>query len=408
LVNKRDNFLTNRPCLSFDVLLPGNKPQSGAKSQPLEYPLTIYTVAGSQAPDGEKNYLYVMKWSKLHKTRYDDDSEIIDEEDIDNDEEAQTHTLTLRLDAPVNRLRSMNGCGVVALWGSDATVSIYDCTKHLETLVEYAKYEEELIEGEEVPQKRKLEAPKDPRKKNFLLQKFEHRMEGFAIQWSPHSVGLLASGNCNKEIFFYKPVDENGSQWIMDNVPYTIHKSSVEDLQFSPNHESVLASCSADGTIKFIDFRENKKNQWAGSINASKSDVNVISWNSYKPNLLASGCDDGSIQIWDIRYLNKGRSVAEIQWHKEPITSIEFQPFEDSVVTAACADNRITIWDFSVEADIKSKDDEIPEQLMFIHQGIIDVKEIRHHPSMAEVIISTAENGFNVFKPNYEEGDDDQ
>ena len=93
--------------------------------------------------------------------------------------------------------------------------------------------------------------------------------------------------------------------------------------------------------------------------------------------MLASGCDDGSIQIWDIRYLNKGRSVAEIQWHKEPITSIEFQPFEDSVVTAACADNRITIWDFSVEADIKSKDDEIPEQLMFIHQGIIDVKEIR-------------------------------
>lgn len=137
-----------------------------------------------------------MKWSKLHKTRYDDDSEIIDEEDIDNDEEAQTHTLTLRLDAPVNRLRSMNGCGVVALWGSDATVSIYDCTKHLETLVEYAKYEEELIEGEEVPQKRKLEAPKDPRKKNFLLQKFEHRMEGFAIQWSPHSVGKSDEISC--------------------------------------------------------------------------------------------------------------------------------------------------------------------------------------------------------------------
>jgi ribosome assembly protein RRB1 len=134
---------------------------------------------------------------------------------------------------------------------------------------------------------------------------------------------------------------------------------------------------SSDGTIKFIDFRVNKKTEWAGNIKASDSDVNVISWNSYKPNLLASGCDDGTIQIWDIRYVNKGRSIAEIQWHKEPITSIEFQPFEDSVVSASCADNRVTIWDFSVEADVKHKNQDIPEQLMFVHQGIIDVKEIK-------------------------------
>lgn len=67
-----------------------------------------------------------------------------------------------------------------------------------------------------------------------------------------------------------------------------------------------------------------------------------------------------------------------MQFHKDPITSIEFQPFEDSVVTVASADNRVTIWDFAVEADVKAQDEEIPDQLMFIHQGIEDVKEIRY------------------------------
>jgi len=83
------------------------------------------------------------------------------------------------------------------------------------------------------------------------------------------------------------------------------------------------------------------------------------------------------VQVWDIRYLSKARSIADIGFHKDPITSIEFEPFEDSVVTVASADNRITVWDFSVEPDVKSKDEEIPDQLMFIHQGITDVKEIR-------------------------------
>lgn len=27
----------------------------------------------------------------------------------------------------------------------------------------------------------------------------------------------------------------------------------------------------------------------------------------------------------------------------------------------------------------------------------------RHHPYMSELVLSTAANGFNIFKPNYEE-----
>jgi ribosome assembly protein RRB1 len=168
-----------------------------------------------------------------------------------------------------------------------------------------------------------------------------------------------------------------------------------------------------------IDFKNGKRTEFIGSIKASDTDVNVISWNQYSPNLLACGCDDGSIKVWDIRFLAKARTVAEIQWHTSPITSIEFQPFEDSVVTTSCRDNRITIWDFSVEADVKKgKSNDIPEQLMFIHQGVHDPTEIkylfsrfclflRHHPTLPDVLVSTAENGFNIFKPNYEEIEDE-
>jgi ribosome assembly protein RRB1 len=128
-------------------------------------------------------------------------------------------------------------------------------------------------------------------------------------------------------------------------------------------------------------MRVGKKNQAQISILAHNSDVNVISWNYLKPNLLASGSDDGSFKIWDLKAPKN--AIAEILWHSEPITSIHFQPNDESVLAVSSADNRLGIWDFAVEADDQGRQDEdemeeeVPDQLMFLHQGQEDIKEIR-------------------------------
>jgi len=79
------------------------------------------------------------------------------------------------------------------------------------------------------------------------------------------------------------------------------------------------------------------------------------------------------------------------------------QPNEESVVAVSSADNRLSLWDFAVEADEKEADEEIPEQLMFLHQGQDNIKEIRYHPYYYEMVVSTALNGFHVFKPNLDD-----
>jgi len=189
---------------------------------------------------------------------------------------------------------------------------------------------------------------------------------------------LLATGGCDRRLYLYRPADENGSGWSMDSYPYMVHNGSVEDIEFSPVDPNLIASCSVDGTVKFIDLRSAYKNECASHIDVTKVDVNVLSWCSKSANLVATGSDDGSVKVWDIRYLQKARPVTDIQFHTAPITSIQFEPFEDSVLTVSSADNRITIWDFSVESDKKMKNtNDVPDQLMFIHQGLEDVKEVK-------------------------------
>ena len=138
--------------------------------------------------------------------------------------------------------------------------------------------------------------------------------------------------------------------------------------------------------------------------NAHTSDVNCISWNNFCEFMIASGGDDGSFKVWDIRYINNG-PISNIQWHKGPITALSWDPFEDSQIAVSSEDNNLSIWDFSVEPDdnqlFDSKNNPIPQQLLFLHQGQNNIKDLKFHPYYKDFLVSTAEDGINVMKPNF-------
>ena len=100
--------------------------------------------------------------------------------------------------------------------------------------------------------------------------------------------------------------------------------------------------------------------------------------------------------------------MASFAWHNAPITSIEWHPSEDSIFAASGADDQVTLWDLGVEQDDDetgaTMDDtpigghEVPPQLLFVHQGQRDVKEVHWHPQIPGAVISTALDGFNIFK----------
>lgn len=98
-------------------------------------------------------------------------------------------------------------------------------------------------------------------------------------------------------------------------------------------------------------------------------------------------------------------SVASFDWHSEPITSVEWHPSEESCFAASSADNSVTLWDLSVEQDederptpAGDRSREVPAQLLFVHQGQQDVKEVHWHPQIDGMLVSTAASGFDVFK----------
>lgn len=273
---------------------------------------------------------------------------------------------------------------IAATWAETGKVHVWDLTDPMASL--------------EIPG-----TPATINQKPLVTINNHGREEGYAMDWSSLDTGRLLTGDNNGRMYHTILTPSGVST---ENIAFREHKSSVEDIQWSPTENNVFASCSSDQTVKIWDTRNKKRS--AVGIHASNSDVNVITWNKKASYLMASGHDDGIFSVWDLRTFKGGNSqpspVATFKWHNGPITSIEWHPTEESVLAVSGADNQLTLWDLSVEPDteqegrLNSNGIEVPPQLLFVHQGQEDIKELHFHRQIPGCVLSTASTGLNIFK----------
>ncbi|EEF34640.1 protein HEAT STRESS TOLERANT DWD 1 isoform X2 [Ricinus communis] len=409
--NSLHGFHIGWPCLSFDIV------HDKLGLLRTEFPHTVYFVAGTQADKASSNTIGIFKVSNISGKRRelvpakttDGDAEIdTDSSDSDEDSEDEEHggsrapVLQIRNVAHqgcVNRIRAMaQNPHICASWADTGHVQIWDFSSHLNALSES---EADRQGGPSAVN----QAP--------LVKFGGHKDEGYAIDWSPRVTGRLVSGDCKNCIHLWEP---SGATWNVGSVPFVGHAASVEDLQWSPTEDAVFASCSVDGSIAIWDIRLGRTP--AISFKAHNADVNVISWNRLASVMLASGSDDGTFSIRDLRLLSQKQEedksvVAHFEYHKHPITSIEWSPHEASALAVSSSDNQLTIWDLSLEkdeeeeAEFRAKTNEqvnapadLPPQLLFVHQGQKDLKELHWHDQIPGMIVSTSADGFNILMPS--------
>ena len=344
---------TEWPCLSFDIAA------DSLGSERVTFPMSCTVVAGTCADKSSQNKVLVMEWNSIERTGgYDTDSEPSDEEE-DEDAmipEPKINCQEIPHDGAVNRLRCT---GVfpettIATFSEKGNVNIF----HRSALI-------------------------------FSSAKKAHKTEGFGLAWSPTERNLL-SGDNNGALCLHEARESH----FTTTTYFMGHTASIEDINWSPAEASVFATASADGCVRIYDTRSQNA---VLEKQIAQTDINVLSWNKAAPNLLASGLEDGSFVVHDMR--NWKDPMVSFSWHKSAITSVEWHPTEASVLAVAGDDDHITLWDFAAERDEENPSDEqVPHQLLFIHAGQTEIREVHWHPQLPGTLVSTAASGLNVFK----------
>lgn len=373
-----------------------------------------------------------MRFEGLHKTkkRGGDDEGSDDEEDSDSEDEdgnvEDDAVLTFRSiphSGSVNRIRAQQvtlpystpapeppeGKYHVASFSENGRVYIYDIAPHLASLQNPAQHTAAGLNNKPIYE---VGAHK--------------RAEGFALAWSApipnSSTTRLLSGDVHSKIYMTN-MTQSGFE-TSSGVPFGSHTNSIEDIQWSPTESTVFGSVSSDRSLRIWDIRVRDRKSVVVAADAHDSDINVMSWNTSASSsyLVLTGGDEGGLKVWDLRNMKptkgsgggsaKPTPVASFNWHKSPITSVEWHPTEDSCFAASSADDSVTLWDLSVELDDEERGQtivtthngkqdmtgQVPPQLLFVHQGQKEIKEIHWHPQIPGTVISTSLDNFAVFK----------
>jgi len=397
------------PSLSFDLL------RDHLGEARTRFPLSLQAVVGTQADAPDNNSLTVLQISDLSKMQVETEDDILGEEynpdkngDDDSDDESEDE---IDLDpvlehysiphyGGVNRVRAMpQQQNVVATWSDVGHVNLFN----IEAIRQ--RFEQ-----------RKGTIMSDIPTKPFYTYK-KHATEGFAMDWSPVQTGHLATGDCNGRLHLWTPRSDGGSSYSVSpfyqspaSSSSDTPPSSIEDIQWSPTEATVLAAAQCDGYVRIFDTRAPNKAMLSHQIHSSGADVNVLSWNTLVSNLLATGGDDGTLAVWDLRHFsNAGSSekgpepLARFTPHKTPITSVEWHPTDESML-AASDDVGVYIYDLSVEEDndaaLQQQENAVPPQLLFVHCGSEQFKEVHWHQQISSCLMTTALTGFSMFIPS--------
>jgi len=375
------------PAYSFDYII------THPDSANYNYPITNYISCGTQAGRGNKNQLIFAKISNLHKhSKFDRNPDADSDSDSDDDEDNEAkEPVFIKCEVPyrggINKVRNLGN--YTAVFGENKKVCIYDNRKAIEALNDIHKKRAWFSRI------RSKKSPLDP------IQSFNHMEEGYALDWNQQNSNLLSADN-KGQIHVW---DQLESSWKPNQTPYLGHTSSVEDICWQPKSLHTFCSVSSDRSIQVFDTRNGYK-PVLSVFNAHSKDINVMSWSHVNDNFITTGGDDCAIKIWDSRILQSTQAsdshVAAVKFHSKPITSIDFHPIEDGVICASGEDDMVTIWDFGVErqgVDNSLGDQEIPQQLLFIHAGHENYKEVRWDRQKNGILMTTSasQHCFDIF-----------
>ncbi|KAF9364972.1 hypothetical protein BGX34_011882 [Mortierella sp. NVP85] len=179
-----------------------------------------------------------------------------------------------------------------------------------------------------------LENPYEPPRVLHHLTKWEVA----DVQWNPHF---------SRENWIASTSNQKALIWnLAHNAPRAVelilhaHNRAISDINWSPFHPDLLATCSVDTFVHLWDLRTPKKP--VNSFCAWTAAATVVKFNRKDEFTLASA-HDTKVEVWDTR---KGSSsFISIQAHKQKINGVDWSRKHKNHLVTCSLDKMIKFWD---------------------------------------------------------------
>lgn len=119
----------------------------------------------------------------------------------------------------------------------------------------------------------------------------------------------------------------------------TGHESVVYEARWHPRRPGLIASVSADCSLRLFDLQQGSN---VVSPRAHPAEILSVDWSKYDDHLLVTGACDNRLRLWDTRMLTN--TVTVFEGHEAAIRRVKFDPHRRDRLASTGYDGQLKIW----------------------------------------------------------------
>ncbi|KAJ1965065.1 rRNA-processing protein [Dipsacomyces acuminosporus] len=158
------------------------------------------------------------------------------------------------------------------------------------------------------------------------------------LSWNKNVRNLLASSSADTTVKLW---DLNTGKCAKS---YNHHKDKVQCVQWHPSEASVMLTGAYDKRVAGFDSRAPEAISW-WTVDA---DVESVMWDIHSPNHFYVATESGTVRYFDIRNVKSGKGgepVYTLIAHDEAVSAMDQHPTVAGLLVTGSADETVKVWD---------------------------------------------------------------
>ena len=206
------------------------------------------------------------------------------------------------------------------------------------------------ILGQEPEETPKLSVKADgKKKKNKKKEKSKPKAND---NYHVNAVLALAANRQHRNLLASASADQTVKLWDLNTAKcaksYSMHKGKVCALEWHPKEATILLSGSYDRTVVATDMRapDVKAPRWT-----VESDVEKVRWNPHDPDFFYVTTESGTIHYYDARIIPSDECFSKPVWtlqaHDGAVSAFDINPTVPDFLATGSDDKQVKLWDVS-------------------------------------------------------------
>lgn len=180
-------------------------------------------------------------------------------------------------------------------------------------------------------------------KESVSLRPGSHTDAVMALSWNPIHQQVIASGSADKTVKLWDVTKADSEMDKCNAATFRHHRDKVQAVEWHPKESTLLATGSFDRTVALLDARTNGQDVKRVKI---QSDCEALAWDPFHPELLTVVSEDGSLSCWDVRKFETSTPA----WSIVPsefggLNNLTYNPNIPGMLATCSVDKTVTLWD---------------------------------------------------------------